>query len=279
MDKNELASILKEMYENAETGKKVSEIHMFGMLYADEIKKISNASEIVKIAGLKSSYSTEVSKGIKIEESLPFRKVFKSNNFEATFNLPKEYQSILKPYLQYFEEFLNDLCIESNVSIQKLGEDTILSIEPKNKDEALEKIADALKAYLCAPVLANGVSLDESLQMKTSLAKLYAQCKNLESQVMYKELSIQELGKQIQLRDETINESKRVLIELGVDSKIITQNNIMLLDSLKEIKINGKLTEKKTFFNSIKASVKIPLIFSVGIEVTKKEYDKEKNDK
>ncbi|WP_258238621.1 hypothetical protein [Arcobacter sp. F2176] len=279
MDKNELASILKEMYENAKTGKKVSEIHMFGMLYADEIKKISNASEIVKIAGLKSSYSTEVSKGIKIEESLPFRKVFKPNNFEATFNLPKEYQSILKSYLQYFEEFLNDLCIESNVSIQKLGEDTILSIEPKNKDEALEKIADALKAYLCAPILANGVSLDESLQMKTSLAKLYAQCKNLESQMMYKELSIQELSKQIQLRDETINESKRVLIELGVDSKIITQNNVMLLDSLKEIKINGKLTEKKTFFNSIKASVKIPLIFSVGIEVTKKEFDKGKNDK
>jgi len=278
MDKYELANILKEMYLNAEQGEKVSQIHIFGMQYVNKIKILSNASEIVKLAGLNSSYSAEVSKGMKIEESLPFKINFKSNDFEARFNFPKEYQSILKPYLQYFEEFLNDLCIATDVNIQRLGNDTILSVIPENKNEALEKIADALKIYLCAPVVASNVSVEESLQMQTVATKLYAQCKNLESQMMYKEISIREQNQQIEIKDNIINESKRILVEAGVDTNIITHNNTMLLESLKSININNTEIGNKTFLNSIKASIKIPAIFSGSLELERKEFKKENND-
>ena len=45
----------------------------------------------------------------------------KKNILEVVLDLPNDYQSILKPYLLYFEEFLNELCIESNIDIKKMG--------------------------------------------------------------------------------------------------------------------------------------------------------------
>jgi len=197
--------------------------------------------------------------------------LMQTNSFEAIFNFPEQYQSILKPYLLYFEEFLNDLCIETDVNIQKVGLDTILSVEPKNKDEALDNIADALKAYLCAPVISNGISMEESFQMQTSLTKLNAQCKHLESQMMYKEISLREQNQQIELKDNIINESKRVLIEAGVDTNIITHNNTMLLESLKSINIKDKKIEKKPFINSIKGALKIPFLFKGNFELEMKK--------
>ena len=266
MDKYQLASILDDMYMNAVKGEKVSQIHIFGMKYAFEIKELSNASEIVKLAKLNHSYATEVSKGMKIKESLAV-----NDNFEAVFNFPKEYQSILKPYLQYFEEFLNDIFIETDVNIQSIGEDTILSVNPKNKDEALEKIADALKVYLCAPVVSDSVSVEESLHMELAFTKLHAQCKNLESQMIYKELSLKQLNEKLEIQNNIINESKRVLIDAGVETSIITQNNIMLLESLKSININNVRTDKNIFFSSLKASFKIPKMFSGSFKLERKK--------
>ena len=209
---------------------------------------------------------------IILENSIISLNDHNDHEFNAIFNLPKEYQSILKPYLQYFEEFLNDLCIESDVNIQRIGEDTILSVEPKNKDEALEKIADALKAYLCAPVMVESVSLEQTLQMQTELSKLYAQCKNLESQMIYKEITLKEQNKQLELNDNIINESKRVLVDTGVDTNIITQSNTILLESLKLIKIKNKETDKKTFLGSIKAKINVPEIFNGSLELKRDKY-------
>lgn len=67
MSKNELGLILRDMYSNADEGDKVANIHLFGIKYANEI--VTNkygASEIIRIAGLNNSYSTELSKGIKL---------------------------------------------------------------------------------------------------------------------------------------------------------------------------------------------------------------------
>lgn len=68
MDKNELGAILKDMYQSANDGEKVAMIHLFGMKYGDEVKKISSFREMTKLAGIQESYATEISKGSKIAD-------------------------------------------------------------------------------------------------------------------------------------------------------------------------------------------------------------------
>lgn len=67
MTENELGKILKEMYDNAPEGFKITNIHLFGIKYASII--IDNnykITDIVRASGIKQSYRTEVSKGIKL---------------------------------------------------------------------------------------------------------------------------------------------------------------------------------------------------------------------
>ena len=69
MTENDLGRKLNDMYENAPDGYKVTQIHLFGVKYADVIKENDfRVSEIIKISGLNESYKTEVSKGIKLSK-------------------------------------------------------------------------------------------------------------------------------------------------------------------------------------------------------------------
>ncbi len=67
MMKSELASKLKSMYENAKKGEAVAMIHLFGIKYADEIKENNISCKTIAMeAGIKESYGTEISKGVKL---------------------------------------------------------------------------------------------------------------------------------------------------------------------------------------------------------------------
>lgn len=66
MTEQELAMRLKEMYENSH-GEKTTMIHLFGIMYAEEIKMSDTTpKEILKIANMPESYQTEISKGIRL---------------------------------------------------------------------------------------------------------------------------------------------------------------------------------------------------------------------
>ncbi|HZK53743.1 MAG TPA: hypothetical protein VFC84_06085 [Desulfosporosinus sp.] len=67
MTENELGKILREMYDNAPAGYQVANIHFFGVKYASIILDNNfKTTEIIRASGIKPSYSTEVSKGIKL---------------------------------------------------------------------------------------------------------------------------------------------------------------------------------------------------------------------
>lgn len=67
MTENQLGQILKEMYENAPKGFKVANIHFFGVKYAKTIMDSGySPSDIIRASGINPSYSTELSKGIKL---------------------------------------------------------------------------------------------------------------------------------------------------------------------------------------------------------------------
>lgn len=65
----ELGSKLREMYENAMDSNQVAMIHLFGILYTDEIDRANATnSEVIRAAGINSSYQTELSKGRKLSK-------------------------------------------------------------------------------------------------------------------------------------------------------------------------------------------------------------------
>lgn len=69
MTSSELGSMLKNMYDKAPKGEAVAHIHLFGIKYADEIVKHRySIPKIVELSGIRASFSTEVSKGMKLSK-------------------------------------------------------------------------------------------------------------------------------------------------------------------------------------------------------------------
>ena len=67
----ELGSILRDMYGNAENRMQVASIHIFGIKYGKNIlEKEFRAPDVIKAAGLNESYSTELQKALNIYRCL-----------------------------------------------------------------------------------------------------------------------------------------------------------------------------------------------------------------
>jgi 5-methylcytosine-specific restriction protein B len=64
MNIEQAAEALQRMYNDPATGKAVS-IHLFGIRYAEQLSDLS-LEEVVKRAGLPTSYKTELRKGINL---------------------------------------------------------------------------------------------------------------------------------------------------------------------------------------------------------------------
>lgn len=74
----ELGSRLKKMYENKGFNK-TTMIHLFGIIYADEIRNAGiKAIEIVKAARIPESYQAEVNKGIGLSKYVDLKQEFKN---------------------------------------------------------------------------------------------------------------------------------------------------------------------------------------------------------
>lgn len=69
MMEKRLGEILSNMYKTAPEGYKVTFIHLFGIKYAEEIitNKLS-IKNILEFSTVKPSFSTEVSKGVKLSK-------------------------------------------------------------------------------------------------------------------------------------------------------------------------------------------------------------------
>ena len=65
MTLEEAGSKLRKMYDAAPYGEKVAHIHLFGIKYADELGSLTN-TDIVRQAGIRESYHSEVAKGRKL---------------------------------------------------------------------------------------------------------------------------------------------------------------------------------------------------------------------
>lgn len=78
MTETELGNKLREMYETTSENK-TAMIHIFGLIYADEIKKSQiSPAVIAKTAGISDSYKTEISKGMALSKYLELKPEYKN---------------------------------------------------------------------------------------------------------------------------------------------------------------------------------------------------------
>ncbi len=75
MNIHEAAKHLKDMYNRAPYGEKVAMIHLFGIIYADEIAHIPKV-ELVQEAEMQTAYHSEVSKGIKLAKYVELKSAY-----------------------------------------------------------------------------------------------------------------------------------------------------------------------------------------------------------
>ncbi len=62
-----LGQELKSMYENAPHGETTTFIRLFGIKYAEQIKRYDyKVTDIVKASGIGASYQAEVNKGVQL---------------------------------------------------------------------------------------------------------------------------------------------------------------------------------------------------------------------
>ena len=67
MTRMELGSILRQMYDNALDREATVMVHLFGVMYADEIRECDGSVEdVVAAAGISTNYSVEVRKGMRL---------------------------------------------------------------------------------------------------------------------------------------------------------------------------------------------------------------------
>ncbi|MBD3796397.1 MAG: hypothetical protein IE887_01415 [Campylobacterales bacterium] len=80
MNEQDLINELKRMYETAADKKQVASIHLFGIKYADELKN-QNLKIIAEKATGKSSYYSEINKGMSLKSLLQEEDYKKLNKF------------------------------------------------------------------------------------------------------------------------------------------------------------------------------------------------------
>lgn len=79
MTTEELGLKLKDMYENAPKGNKVTYIHYFGIKFAEQIRK-NSLNEIVKYANISKSYVAEIAKAISLADVLNQNNIIQYNH-------------------------------------------------------------------------------------------------------------------------------------------------------------------------------------------------------
>jgi len=99
------------------------------------------------------------------------------------FQFPEEIKTTCKQYLIYFTQFIADMGILVDTELKEELNHTLFKIIPKDKDESLEKIREALNIYLNAP---NDKEFQAQVSKQTDIAakQWEANCYHLKSQLI-----------------------------------------------------------------------------------------------
>ncbi len=122
-----------------------------------------------------------------------------SDSYIAYFDFPEEIKISCKQYLLYFAQFLMDMGIEAETEIVEQTRDTLFKVIPKNKEESLATIKEALSVFLNAPGTKNFEMITEQsndiamMQWKSNVFHLKSQIALASAVIQAKDETIEAL--------------------------------------------------------------------------------------
>lgn len=136
------------------------------------------------------------------------------NTLKLEFNFPDEIKPACEQYLLYFTQFLADLGISANTSIDGKDESSIFKIIPKDPEQALSQIRDALTVYLNLPSIDNlnlQTNSFDDIGVQQLLANVYhlnSQLSLARAELQLKEMSIKTLNLELYQTKNLLEEKK-----------------------------------------------------------------------
>ena len=197
------------------------------------------------------------------------------NGLNVYFDFPEHLRTACEQYLLYFRQFLHDFSILTDVSITQIGENTLFSVIPLNKEDALINIQNALGFYLAISMIPEekmNFVKRENQHQQIIISRLKAECLFLKSRLESKHAENHALKIAVNALESNTSYNEEYI------------NSIFLL-SIKYIEQEGKRTDSKEFISDFirLTSLKLPG-FEIDIdEILKKTFrwiqDKMKNKK
>jgi DNA-binding response OmpR family regulator len=141
---------------------------------------------------------------------------------EMTFNFPEAVKIPCEQYLLYFIEFLKDIGIDATADLREDAGKVLFSVTPKDKDEALDNIREALEIYLRLPVNRN-TTVVVSPETSIEVQKLSAQIHHLQGQLYLASAALQQKQLTIQQRDITIEHQQALIQQQIASGQVLVQ--------------------------------------------------------
>ncbi len=212
----ELGGILKSKYDDALQDEKVTQIYLFSIIYAEEIRQNHyRISEIVKHSTISQSFKTEVSKGIKLAKYVEIR----DNNGSLNTKNFTELGQILKSMYE------NSIKTEATTAVRLFGIKYALEINSCAYSTATITIAAGLsKNY--AVEISKGIKLAK-----------YVKCRSIVDEEFNTHKITNEISKPI------IQSKFKKLQETGLKAETYFINNYNDINIFK----GGKLQDARLF--------------------------------
>lgn len=194
----------------------------------------------------KAILNDEIIRGVEIIEMLiteveqTLQNDLEKDPITSYFTFPEEIKAACKQYLVYFAQFLMDLGIEADTEIKEVAHQTLFKVIPKNKEESLDKIREALDVYLNIP---KDFDIQVAQNNDVAVLQWQANIKHWESQVLIAKAAIQ-------LKDATINSQIATIESLKLSNyqyrEILEQKNLES-EAKNEVEIAGGLVKVKEY--------------------------------
>lgn len=208
--------------------------------------------ELMKSKGLDNTWQFQ-----NLHEFLKQKKYEENNGVTAIFQFPHHLKTSCEQYLTYFAEFLRDMGVHTNVSLEGRGYDTFFKTVPKDSKQALKKIQEALIIYLSIPVAAEHelrVLENDNLKYKMAFERLKLQYGFFKKQLHLNETELELRNALVTSKDEVIRAKDDHIKDLKHDLKMV------LIYSLKVMEIQGKPQSRKKLDDFIQGNINIPWV-------------------